>query len=294
MVKRTTEQQLLLNIDPARYTDTPSSLAVSGIAAQFERSQNVQITPFFTSAGADSNRSFTAVLPQAGALSADRPTISLTPLDDRTRKLFTPLPLDGGDLSRQDDLADINGIPALSGKPQLGAQRPDCERPHAEAGAGGGRLPVRHRRAAASAGSRPDRLRRRGTGGAAGWSAAPECRGQRTRCGGGGEERLRVPRRRQGLQLDAHQEKLAPNPAHRPAERFDSPEVQNFVRAFRLKPGLAQYDITEETLNPFPSTFPARASPASISRRARCCRRCTTYATASTFRPSTLNGGSLR
>ena len=51
-VKATTEEQLLLNIIRLRYTDTPSSLAVSTIAAQFERSQNLQLTPFFTSAGA--------------------------------------------------------------------------------------------------------------------------------------------------------------------------------------------------------------------------------------------------
>jgi hypothetical protein len=51
VVKATTEEQLLLNIVRLRYTDTPSSLAVSAIAAQFERSQSVQIIPFFTSAG---------------------------------------------------------------------------------------------------------------------------------------------------------------------------------------------------------------------------------------------------
>src|SRR5438876_765806 len=97
VVKATTEEQLLLNIVRLRYTDTPSSLAVSTIAAQFERSQNFQLTPFFTSAGSDINRSYTAILPQVGAGSADRPTVSLTPLDDQefTRKLFTPLTLDG-------------------------------------------------------------------------------------------------------------------------------------------------------------------------------------------------------
>src|SRR5439155_12774858 len=53
--------------------------------------------PFFTSAGADQNRSFTSILPGAQVSGADRPTVSLTPLDDQefTRKLFTPLPLDG-------------------------------------------------------------------------------------------------------------------------------------------------------------------------------------------------------
>jgi hypothetical protein len=50
-VKTTTEQQLLLNIVRLRYTDTPSSLAVSGIAAQFEVTKNVQIIPFFVASG---------------------------------------------------------------------------------------------------------------------------------------------------------------------------------------------------------------------------------------------------
>ena len=39
-------------------------------------------------------------------------------------------------------------------------------------------------------------------------------------------------------------------------EALNSPEVQDFVSVFRLKPGLTQYDITQEALNPFPSTFP--------------------------------------
>ena len=97
VVKATTEEQLLLNIVRLRYTDTPSSLAISAIAAQFERSQSIQVIPFFTAAGGDINRSFTAVLPQGQIQGADRPTFSLTPLDDQefTRKLFTPLPLDG-------------------------------------------------------------------------------------------------------------------------------------------------------------------------------------------------------
>ena len=98
VIKRTTEQQLLLNIVRLRYTDTPSSLAVSAIAAQFERSQSIGLTPFFTAVGGDVSRgSFTTVLPQAQIMGADRPTFSLTPLDDQefTRKLFTPLPLDG-------------------------------------------------------------------------------------------------------------------------------------------------------------------------------------------------------
>ena len=96
-VKSTTEEQLLLNIVRLRYTDTPSSMAVSAIAAQFERTHGVGLLPFFTAAGGDVNRSFTAILPQFQYGSADRPTISLTPQDDNefTRKLFTPVPLEG-------------------------------------------------------------------------------------------------------------------------------------------------------------------------------------------------------
>jgi len=97
VVKTTTEQQLLLNIVRLRYTDTPSSLAVSGIAAQFEVSKSFGLTPFFVASGAELAKSYAAVLPQLGISGADRPTFSLTPLDDQefTRKLFTTLPLDG-------------------------------------------------------------------------------------------------------------------------------------------------------------------------------------------------------
>jgi len=97
VIKATTEQQLLLNIVRLRYTDTPSSLSVANIAAQFELVRQLQLTPFFAASGAEPNRSFSAVLPQAGVSYADRPTFSLVPIDDAefTRKLFTPLTLEG-------------------------------------------------------------------------------------------------------------------------------------------------------------------------------------------------------
>jgi hypothetical protein len=97
VVKRSTEEQLLLNVVRLRYSDTPSSLAVSSIAAQFEITKNFQLTPFFVASGAEVAKSYAAVLPQLGVGGADRPTFSLTPLDDQefTRKLFTPVPLDG-------------------------------------------------------------------------------------------------------------------------------------------------------------------------------------------------------
>src|SRR5262245_5316565 len=97
VVKTSTEQQLLLNLVRLRYADTPSSLSVSNIAAQYEVTKNVQIVPFFVASGAEVAKTWAAVLPQLGLGGADRPTFSLTPLDDQdfTRKLFTPLPLDG-------------------------------------------------------------------------------------------------------------------------------------------------------------------------------------------------------
>src|SRR3984893_12934966 len=96
-VKTTSEEEVLLNSVRLRYTDTPSSLAVSAIAAQYELTKNFQLTPFFVASGAEVAKSYSAVLPQLGIAGADRPTFTLTPLDDGefTRKLFTPLPLDG-------------------------------------------------------------------------------------------------------------------------------------------------------------------------------------------------------
>jgi hypothetical protein len=73
-------------------------LAVSVIAAQFELQSTLQLIPFFTAAGGDvRTRSYTSVLPQAQLSAADRPTITLTPIDDQefTRRLFTQLPLEG-------------------------------------------------------------------------------------------------------------------------------------------------------------------------------------------------------
>ena len=67
-IKVTTEQQLLLNIVRLRYTDTPSSLAVANVTAQFELVKQLQLTPFFSASGAEPNRSYTSILPQAGTV----------------------------------------------------------------------------------------------------------------------------------------------------------------------------------------------------------------------------------
>src|SRR5262245_12977098 len=81
-VKATSEEQLLLNIVRLRYSDNPSSLAVSNIAAQFELAKKLQLVPFFTSAAAGDFGSYGGiVLPGAEFAAADRPTLSLTPQD---------------------------------------------------------------------------------------------------------------------------------------------------------------------------------------------------------------------
>ena len=98
VVKATAEQQMLLNIVRLRYTDTPSSLAISSIATQTERTRAMQLVPFFGVVGGEAQlRAGNALLPQAMISTVDRPTITLTPLDDTefTRKLFTPMTLDG-------------------------------------------------------------------------------------------------------------------------------------------------------------------------------------------------------
>ncbi|MFO1065429.1 MAG: hypothetical protein U0892_16305 [Pirellulales bacterium] len=97
-VKTTSEQQLLLNIVRLRYTDPPSSLALSSIADQRELAANLGLTPFFTSAGAGDVGSYRgSVLPGLQIAGASRPTLSYTPMDDQefTRRLFTPITLDG-------------------------------------------------------------------------------------------------------------------------------------------------------------------------------------------------------
>lgn len=89
---------MLLNIVRLRYADNPSSLAVSSIAEQREIVSSLKAIPFFTSAGAGDVGSYRgSVLPQAELSSANRPTLSYTPLDDQefARRLFTPISLEG-------------------------------------------------------------------------------------------------------------------------------------------------------------------------------------------------------
>jgi len=98
-VTRVSEEQLLLNVVRLRYNDNPTRLDVASIAAQYELSGTAEARPFFGTpnpAGAVFE-TFTRILPDFMASAANRPTISLTPLDDpeTIRGLFTPATLDG-------------------------------------------------------------------------------------------------------------------------------------------------------------------------------------------------------
>ncbi len=86
-VQMTTSEEMLLNLVRARYGDPPEFLAVSGITTQFEAEGGVGLGNEF---GLGTNR-------WAGQLrAADRPTVSLTPLQDEkfTRRFLSPISLD--------------------------------------------------------------------------------------------------------------------------------------------------------------------------------------------------------
>ncbi|HUN68273.1 MAG TPA: hypothetical protein VMU46_05710 [Burkholderiales bacterium] len=251
VVKATTEQQLLLNIVRLRYTDTPSSLSIANIAAQFELIRQLQLTPFFVASGAEPNRSFSTVLPQAGMTYADRPTFSLVPIDDAefTRKLFTPLTLDGvlylakttwpiGTVFRL-YLENLNWVPnaefasgptpdvapkysdflvgilALQNLQQQGRVVFSTEERFEVAG---GPIPAAQVNAASVIEAAKNGLELRPDEGGATWTL-----GRKTR-----------------------QPVIYFDPAS-----LDSSAMREFVRIFRLKPGQTKYDVTVDSLVPF-------------------------------------------
>jgi hypothetical protein len=255
-VKSTTEEQLLLNIVRLRYTDTPSSLAVSAIAAQFERAQTLGLIPFFTAAGGDLNRSFSAVLPQAQILNADRPTFSLTPLDDQdfTRKLFTPLPLDGVIYLAKTTwpistvfrlyLENLNWVsnaqtasgPTPASAPVFNDFRRGVEALQSMQNQGkivfgveervetaGGPLPA----SSIKAGDIIEAAKN-------GYEYRPDSKGKTW-----------------SLIKKNQQPVLRIDPS-----ALNSPEMRIVAETFKLKVGLDKYDITQEALSPFPATYP--------------------------------------
>jgi len=256
VVKTTGEEQLLLNIVRLRYTDTPSSLAVSAIAAQYEIAQNVQIMPFFVASGAEVARSYAAVLPQLGVSGADRPTFSLTPLDDQefTRKLFTPIPLDGllylakttwpiATVFRLylENLNWVSNAQTASGPTPKGAPvYVDFQR-------GVQALQVLQDRAQIVF-SIEERSEPQGSPLPAGSVTA---RDMVEAAKNGYEYRLEAGGAGWTLLKKTPQPVLLIDP-----QATDSAEMLEVVRAFKLKPGLAKFPITQDTLSPFPATYP--------------------------------------
>ena len=197
------------------------------------------------------------MLPSAQVLGADRPTFSLTPLDDQefTRKLFTPLPLDGivylakttwpistvfrlylenlnwvsnaqtasGPTPKQPpDVADfLRGIAALQllqdrGQIVFGVETREEKL--------GGPLPVD----SVKAGDVIEAAKH-------GYEYRPDEKGATWT-----------------LIKKSPQPVLLIDP-----EAMANPQMREFLRIFHLKPGMTQYDITQEALNPFPATLRA-------------------------------------
>jgi hypothetical protein len=256
-VKTTSEEQLLLNIVRLRYVDTPSSLGVATIAAQFERTQSVAATPFYTAAAAGMLGTYRGtVLPQASLSGADRPTFTLTPLDDQefTRRLFTPQTLEGviylakttwpiqtvfrlylenlnwvsnaetasGPTPKQapvyaDFLRGMDLLQTMQDRKMIVISQEDRSEPI------GGPLPAERVTAREIVESAKN--------------------GHEYRKDEQGDTWTLV--------------KKSPHPVLNvhPAA-VNSPEMLEFARIFRLKPGQKRYDITMEELTPFPVTYP--------------------------------------
>jgi hypothetical protein len=257
VVKTTSEEEMLLNIVRLRYVDTPSSLQISNIAAQFELLNSLQLTPFFVASGAEPNRSYTAVVPQASIGGADRPTFSLTPLDesDFARKLFTPLTLDGVIYLAKTTwpistvfrlyLENLNWVPNA----QLASgPTPRREPVYADFLDGVNALQVLQDR-----GQIVFALEERSESlGGAVPAATVSASNVLAAAKDGNEYRPDPNGRTWSLYRKTRQPVLLVDP-----RAVDTPEVEVFTRVFRLKRGVTKYEITEEALNPFPSTYPA-------------------------------------
>jgi hypothetical protein len=92
------EEQLLRNLVHLRYNEPSSSVDISSIAAQFELSAAAEARPFFSSGATGEGffRSFSTVLPDVLVQKTDRPTFTMSPIDegDWVRRFLTPIPAD--------------------------------------------------------------------------------------------------------------------------------------------------------------------------------------------------------
>jgi hypothetical protein len=96
-VRQVREEEFLRNIVHLRYTETPLTLNVDSIAAQYELGATAEARPFFIAPNpSNSNvifKTFTSILPDASISGANRPTLTLDPADDSeaVRQFLTPI-----------------------------------------------------------------------------------------------------------------------------------------------------------------------------------------------------------
>ncbi len=258
VVKVTSEEEMLLNIVRLRYVDTPSSLQISNIAAQFELINSLQLTPFFVSSasGIDPSRSYTAVLPQAMIGGADRPTFSLTPLDESefARKLFTPLTLDGviylvkttWPISTVFRLY-LENLNWVSNAETASGPTPRHAPQHEEFLQG-----INALQALQDEGQVVFALeeRRESLGGSVPASTVTASN-VIDAAKDGNEYRPDPDGQTWTLYRKIQQPVLLIDP-----RALDNAQMKVFTRTFRLKRGLDKYDITQDGLNPFPVTYP--------------------------------------
>lgn len=97
-VRRVEEEQLLRNIVHLRYVESPATLDVASIAAQYELAASAEAKPFFEAPNpsGDVFRTFAAILPTLAVSGSNRPTVTLDPADggEAVRQFLTPITLD--------------------------------------------------------------------------------------------------------------------------------------------------------------------------------------------------------
>lgn len=97
-VHRVEQEEFLGNLVRMRYNDTPTSLNLSSIAAQYELMGQAEARPFFIAPNSSNGifKKYTSILPDALIESANRPTLSFVPGDDAasTLQFLTPVPLE--------------------------------------------------------------------------------------------------------------------------------------------------------------------------------------------------------
>jgi hypothetical protein len=97
-VRKVQEEQVLRQFVLLRYNEISLSLDISSIAAQYQLSAGAEARPFFGTPNPAGNifHTYPMVLPDLTLSTADRPTVSLTPIDDGSsvRRYLTPITLD--------------------------------------------------------------------------------------------------------------------------------------------------------------------------------------------------------